>query len=90
MESFRLPSFEYHRVRTILCVLFITKTYEKKTVKDWMLPFPPSSPLHQDCYIARWFLERFRPPLHIITDKRVNVSMTTLRIYNWGRQGISF
>ena len=56
--------FDYHRVRTILCVLFITKTYEKKTVQDWMLPFPPSTPLHQDCYIARWFLERFRPPPH--------------------------
>ena len=64
MESFRLPSFEYHRVRTILCVLFITKTYENKTVQDWMLPFSPSTPLHQECYIARWFLERFRPPPH--------------------------
>ena len=29
-----------------------------------MLPFPPSIPLHEDCYIARWFLEKFHPPPH--------------------------
>ena len=47
------------------CVYFLLQRHKrKKTVQDWLLPFPPSTPLHQDCYIARWFLEKFHPPPH--------------------------
>ena len=55
------------------CVYFLLQRHKrKKTVQDWLFPFPPSTPLHQDCYIARWFLEKFHPPS---SSLRTKVSM---------------
>ena len=85
--------FDYQALNTTVCgqysVYYLLQRHKrKKTVQEWMLPFPPSSPMHQDCYIARWFLEKFHPLL-ITTDKGVNVSIATLHTYNGETQGIS-
>ena len=61
--------FDYQSLNTTVCgqycVYYLLQRHKrKKTVQEWMLPFPPSTPMHQDCYIARWFLEKFHPPPH--------------------------
>ena len=61
--------FDYQALNTTVCGQYcvyslLQRLKRKKTVQEWMLPFPPSPPLHQDCYIARWFLKKFHPPSH--------------------------
>ena len=61
--------FDYQALNTTVCGQYcvyslLQRLKRKKTVQEWMLPFPPSPPLHQDCYIARWFLKKCHPPSH--------------------------
>ena len=45
------------------CVYYLLQRHKrKKTVREWLLPFPETTPAHRDRYVARWFDQTFHKP----------------------------